>query len=448
MLFTSNVIPLIRALGSSLFSPGLSPRSVDPSRMSACWRMVFGFASHQHTAVSGRNDADHARPRPNDLASGTLGRQAAGCDLRLEKGRTRTPSRPVCVAFAAYSARLPKYNAAFVHDIGKSLERFHAEKMGVRRLGSHGPQISVIGYGGWEAGSPEWGTSPSDADVVAAMRAGFDAGITWVDTAEVYGHGRSEELIGRAVQGRRHIMAFTKVASAPRGSGYDPKAIRRAAERSLRRLGREVIDLYQLHWLDEKDASLEETWAAMAALVDAGLVRWIGVSNFTSHEISRCERIRHVDSLQPHLSMLWQERLPLLSFCARNGTGVIAYGPLAFGLLTGNVTRETTFAEDDWRSGTRGIRAYSQLFAPGRLEANLKVVDALMPVAGRLQISLARLALAWVLHQPGLSGAIVGSRSAQHVRENASASAVNLSPSDLAEIGSIISNRGEVVGGA
>jgi aryl-alcohol dehydrogenase-like predicted oxidoreductase len=275
------------------------------------------------------------------------------------------------------------------------------------------------------------------------MRAGFDAGITWLDTAEIYGHGRSEELIGRAIQGRPDVMTFTKVASAPRGTGFEPASVRRAAEGSLRRLGREAIDLYQLHWLDEGDVALEDTWAAMAGLVDAGLVRLIGVSNFTEDAIARCERIRHVDSLQPQLSMLWQERLPLLLFCAHNGTGVIAYGPLAFGLLTGTITNETKFPEDDWRSGKRGLRAYDQLFAPGRLEANLAVVDALKPIASRLEVSLAQLALAWVLHQDGITGAIVGSRSRQHVRENTAASAVQLSRLDLAEIDSILIGRGE-----
>lgn len=317
--------------------------------------------------------------------------------------------------------------------------------MDFRRLGSDGPSISVIGYGAWEAGAAEWGTSPPDGEILASMSAGFDAGINWVDTAEIYGAGRSEELVGRAIAGRSDVMVFTKVASAPRGSGYEPSDVRRAAEGSLRRLGRDVIDLYQLHWLDEEEVALEDTWAAMAALVDAGLVRWIGVSNFTEEAIARCERIRHVDSLQPHFSMLWQERLPLLASCAANGTGVIAYGPLAFGLLTGTITRETTFSEGDWRSGSRGLRAYDQLFAPGRSEANLAVVDALRLVAERLQLSPAQLALAWVLHQDGIAGAIAGSRSAAHVRENAAASGVRLTASDLVEIDSILQDRGEAV---
>ena len=287
--------------------------------------------------------------------------------------------------------------------------------------------------------------SRAEEEVVAAIRAGFDMGVNWVDTAEVYGDGRSEEVIGRAIQGCPEVMTFTKVASAPRGSGYAPHSIRRAAEASLRRLNRDTIDLYQLHWPDEADASLEDAWGAMADLVSAGLVRWIGVSNFTSELIERCERIRHVDSLQPHLSMLWQERLPLLAFCSGNGTGVIAYGPLAFGLLTGAIERETTFPDNDWRSGGHGLRAYDQLFAPGRFESNLEVVDSLRPIAQRLDVSQAQLALAWLLHRDWLTGVIVGSRSPQHVRENAEASHVKLSTESLAEIDSILQNRAEVI---
>jgi aryl-alcohol dehydrogenase-like predicted oxidoreductase len=317
--------------------------------------------------------------------------------------------------------------------------------MDYRSLGSEGDPISVIGYGAWEAGGQAWGPGPSDDQVIEAMRSGFDAGINWIDTAETYGNGRSEELVGRALRGRPDVMVFTKVASAPRGSGYRPDEIRRAVEASLRRLHKETIDLYQLHWADESTVPLEETWGAMAGLVDAGLVRWIGVSNFTSEQITRCERIRHVDALQPQLSMLWQERRPLLGLCKENGTGVIAYGPLAYGLLTGAITRETVFPEDDWRGGKHGLRAYEQLFAPGRFEANLDVVDALKPLAERLGISLAGLALGWVLHQDGVTGAIAGSRSTRHVRENAAASGVRLSSVDLREIDGILEARGEVL---
>ena len=315
--------------------------------------------------------------------------------------------------------------------------------MELRRLGATGPEISVIGFGAWEAGGIGWGPNPPEDQVLDAIRAGFEAGITWVDTAEIYGGGRSEELIGRAIRDWPDALVFTKVASAPRGTGYRAADIRLAAEGSLRRIGREVIDVYQLHWMDKREAPLEETWGAMAELADAGLVRWVGVSNFDAEGIARCERIRHVDSLQPQLSMLWQERWPLLDLCAGHGTGVVAYAPLAYGLLTGSV-RQTRFAEDDWRGGGHGLRAYDQLFRPDRLERNLAVVEALGSVARRVGVSLPRLALAWVLHQKGVTGAIAGSRSPRHVRENAATSGVGLSSQDIAEIEALLQERGEV----
>lgn len=317
--------------------------------------------------------------------------------------------------------------------------------MEVRPLGSRGPAISVIGYGGWEAGREQWGPSPPDAQVVAAMRAGFESGINWVDTAEIYGKGRSEGLIGHGITGWPDVMVFTKVAPQPRGSGYRPVEIRGAAEASIRRLRRDVLDLYQLHWADERTTSLEETWAAMAGLVDAGLVRLIGLSNVTADQVQRCEPIHHVDSVQPQLSMLWQERLPLVHACERNGTGVLVYGPLAFGLLTGAIGPRTRFSGDDWRAGRQGLRAYDQLFLPERLARNLEVVDALRPVAKRLGISLSQLALAWVLHRHGVSGAIVGSRSEAHVREDAAASSIKIREDDIDAVDEILRRRGEIV---
>jgi aryl-alcohol dehydrogenase-like predicted oxidoreductase len=310
-------------------------------------------------------------------------------------------------------------------------------------LGTQGPPISVVGFGAWEAGGEAWGPDPGEERALEAMHAGFDVGINWVDTAETYGGGRSEEVVGRALTGRYDVMVFTKVAPAPRGSGFDPPSLRRAAVASLKRLQRDRIDLYQLHWPDP-NIPVEETWGALAELVDEGLVGMIGVSNFTMELVERCERVRHVDSNQPQLSMLWQERRPLLRSCKENGTGVIAYGPLAYGLLTGSVTRATVFSDDDWRGGNQGLRAYDQLFAPPRIERNLTVVDDLRPIAEAEGVSLAELALAWVLHQDGVTGVIAGSRSASHVRQNAGAADVELSPEILATIEKLLAERGEV----
>jgi len=309
-----------------------------------------------------------------------------------------------------------------------------------KRLGSAGPEISGVGFGTWEAGGM-WGTNPPDDEIVRAIQAGLDAGMNWIDTAEAYGAGKSEEIVGRAVKRRPDALVFTKVAFAPAGSGYGAADIRRAAEQSIRRLGRDRIDLYQIHG-PSPDFTPEESWAAMAELVDDGLVRWIGVSNFPRELIEACEAIRHVDALQPHFSLLFQQNGDVVRWCEGNGSGVIAYGPLSFGLVTGGITEQTTFGEDDWRSGSFNFippvkTNYEALFEPEARRAQLAIVERLRPVADRLGITRAQLAIAWSLHQPGVTGAIVGTRSQKRAGENAAAGAITLDSKDLEEIGTI-----------
>lgn len=209
--------------------------------------------------------------------------------------------------------------------------------METKKLGSSGPELSVIGFGAWEAGGDAWGANESEDSVIAAMHAALDAGITWMDTAEVYGSGRSEQLVGRAVMGRREdVLIATKVAPQPGGTGFRPDQVPAACEGSLRRLGVEHIDLYQLHWQDGEGVPIEDTWGAMAGLQDAGKVRHLGVSNFDRTLIERCEPIRHVDSLQQEFSLLTLDDRDLIRWCGEVGTGVVSYGPLGFGLLTGS----------------------------------------------------------------------------------------------------------------
>jgi len=259
-----------------------------------------------------------------------------------------------------------------------------------RKLGKDGPEISVIGYGAWEAGVGYHSVNPPDEELIGAMRAAFDHGVTWVDTAEAYGAGRSEELVGQAVAGRDDIMVFTKVIFQPFGSGLDAAGIRAGAEASLRRLGREVLDLYQIH-LPDPQVPVEESWSAMAQLVDEGLVRYIGVSNFPPELVERCEWVRHVDSVQLHFSLLYREDyLSLLPLCQANGIGILAYGPLGFGVLAGTMMPHTRFADDDWRSGNvpLPVPLYQQIFAPGRFEQHLRIVEALRPIAQRTGLSI------------------------------------------------------------
>jgi aryl-alcohol dehydrogenase-like predicted oxidoreductase len=307
--------------------------------------------------------------------------------------------------------------------------------MELRTLGRNGPKISVVGYGAWEAGDAMWGAAGDEHDALAAMHAAVDAGCTWIDTAEAYGDGRSEELVGRLIaeRGREDVMVFTKVAHFV--SGARPQEVRRAIIGSLERLGTDHVDLFQIHWPHD-DVPVEETWGAMAELQDEGLARAIGVSNFDRSLIERCLAVRHVDSVQNQLSLLHpQDAAELIPWLGEQGVGYLAYGPLAFGLLTGAFTTETTFDDGDWRSGTRWqLGYYEELFAPGRFEANLERVEELRPIAERAGVSVATLALRAVLEVPFVSGVIAGSRRPTHVRANAAAGEIVLDHATLAAV--------------
>lgn len=309
--------------------------------------------------------------------------------------------------------------------------------MEMRRLGSAGPEISVIGYGAWEAGGDLWEPGRSDREAVDAMRAAIDAGMNWIDTAEAYGHGHSEELVGEAIRGRRdEVLVFTKVASFI--SGVRPNEIRKAIHGSLSRLGIDHIDLYQIHWPAEDVLRAEEIWATMAELADEGLTRFVGVSNFDRDLIERCMRIRHVDSVQNQFSLLHQrDRDGLLPWLAERGIGYLGYAPLAFGLLTGAITESTRFPEEDWRSGNRNIGYYREYFSPDVVGVHLQRVDALRPVARRLGVPMPTLALRAALEVPGVTGLIAGTRNSRHVLENAGAGSLELDPEVVVEIDEI-----------
>jgi aryl-alcohol dehydrogenase-like predicted oxidoreductase len=308
--------------------------------------------------------------------------------------------------------------------------------MKTRRLGSGGPELSVIGYGAWEAGGQHWGPNPSDDIVIEAMHAAVEAGINWIDTAEVYGQGVSERLVGRAIAGHHdEVLIASKVAPQPEGTGFRPEQVAAACDASLARMGIGHIDLYQLHWPDETGVPIEETWGAMVELERAGKIRALGVSNFDRDLIERCEAIRHVDGLQPEFSMLVLEDRSLIRWCGEQGIGVVSYSPLAAGVLTGAVTAETTFGEGDWRGGAWWE---AEDFAPDELARRLEVVEAMRPIAERVGCSLAQLALAWNLSQPGVTSAIAGSRNPAHVRGNAAAGDIELDETVLQELEALI----------
>lgn len=300
--------------------------------------------------------------------------------------------------------------------------------METRNLGRDGPELSVIGYGSWEAGGTDWGPNASDEVVIAAIRAAIDGGVNWIDTAEVYGRGTAEELVARAIEGHRdEVLIATKVAPIEEGTGLRPDQIRSAIRGSLQRLRSERVDVYQVHWPDE-DVPLEETWGTMADLVREGLVRWIGVSNFERPEIERCLAIHPVTSVQNELSLArLEDRVSgLLAWLQEQEIGYLAFGPLGFGSLTGAVDADTVFDPGDWRHAQRAGDYYEEgPFSPGAYESNLETVTGLRTISAELDIPVPTLALRWVLDQ-GVTAAIVGSRDPDHVRENAGVDAVTL----------------------
>lgn len=309
-----------------------------------------------------------------------------------------------------------------------------------RRLGSTGPEISVIGYGAWEIGGDAYGPNPETSQVINAIHSALDAGMNWIDTAEVYGSGKSEELVGKAIKGRReHVLIASKVAPHPGGTGYEPNNVKKAAKASLKRLKTDHIDLYQLHWKPSDEWPIEDTWGAMKELRDEGLVRFIGVSNFTQQQIERCLAITHCDSLQPQFSMFHRQEEDLISWCGKKGIGVVVYGPLAYGLLSGTMNSSTTFDPDDWRSGKHPEHPYYvELFEPRRFGEHLEVVKELEPIAKERGISVGQLALAWTVARSGVTSAITGSRNADHCRENAVAGSIQLTEHDQAAIDAVL----------
>ncbi|MBM7567438.1 aldo/keto reductase [Paenibacillus sacheonensis] len=311
--------------------------------------------------------------------------------------------------------------------------------MQYRKLGKNGPIISVIGFGSWAIGGAGWASawgSQDDDQSIESIRAALDAGVTFYDTAAVYGLGHSEEVLGQALRGDRdRVIIATKCGlvwdesgSVTRSGAYD--SVIREAEASLKRLGTDVIDLYQVHWPDS-EVPAEETMRAMDKLVQDGKVRYVGVSNYNAEQLRQSLTVRHVDSLQPPYSILRpaaeQELLP---FCQANGIGVVAYSPLTSGLLSGNYTYETTFGEDDWRSRNKAHIGEG-------LRGNVDKAEKLKQVAARFDITLPQLAIAYDLAHPALTSAIVGVRKPSHILGVLPAVDIKLDEATLAEIRAI-----------
>ena len=289
-----------------------------------------------------------------------------------------------------------------------------------KRLGNSDMFLSPLGIGAWAIGGAGWAfswSSQDDRDSIKAIHAALDSGMNWIDTAAVYGLGHSEEVVAQALNGYsgKRPFVFTKCGrnwNQERQIQKDLRAdsIRQECENSLRRLQVETIDLYQIHW-PEPDDSIEEGWSTVYALQKEGKIRWIGVSNFNVQQLMRVQSIAPVTSLQPPYSLVRPEvELETLPYVLQHQIGVLAYSPMGSGLLTGAMSnsRVAGLPPDDWR-----IR--NPQFQEPLLSRNLKLAEKLGDVGARHGRTAGEAALAWVLHQPAITAAIVGIRTPEQV---------------------------------
>ena len=336
-------------------------------------------------------------------------------------------------------------------------------QLSARPLGRTGMDISTVGFGAWAISGAGWryAWGPQDDDEsIAAIRRAVEAGVNWIDTAAVYGLGHSEEIVGRAladIPEADRPLVFTKAGlvwdeadplASPRKI-MRPDSVRREVEASLRRLGVDRIDLYQVHWpgdgapieytgdaqpgeATDQATPIEDYWQVMADLRAEGKVRAIGLSNHDVDQLRRAQQVAHVDAIQPHFSAIDRQAAPEIAWSADNGTGVIAYSPMESGLLTGTWSPERVAAlpDDDWRKTSPTFTT--------ELGRNTALADALRPIADRHDVPPAAVAVAWTLAWPGITGAIVGARRPEQIDGWLPGADLALTPADLDEIGQAI----------
>jgi len=316
-----------------------------------------------------------------------------------------------------------------------------------RQLGPSDVRITPIVLGTWAVGGWMWGGT-EDAAALRAIEAAIDAGVTAIDTAPIYGFGHAEELVGQVIAGKREqVQILTKFGLRWDGAkgeeffdtkGPDGRALKvyRVAaresviaecERSLRRLGIDVIDLYQCHWRDHT-TPVEETMDALSKLLKDGKIRAGGVSNFTAEEIDACRKVFPLASDQPQYSLLSRDiEADIVPLCREHNIGILAYSPLELGLLTGTVSAARKFPSDDLRSG-------SPLFSPANRRKVNDFLDQIRPIAEAHDATLTQLVINWTIHRPGITAALVGARRPDHAKENAAAASFELSEEETARI--------------
>jgi aryl-alcohol dehydrogenase-like predicted oxidoreductase len=307
-----------------------------------------------------------------------------------------------------------------------------------RTLGNSDLRLSPIGFGAWAIGGGNWEFGWGEQDDAESLRTigrAIDSGINWIDTAAIYGLGRSEEVVGKALKGRRDKpYVFTKCSMRwlPDRSIYRSLragSLQEEVENSLRRLQVDSIDLYQIHW-PNPEGEIEEGWETLAKLREQGKVRYIGVSNFSVEQMKRVQKIAPVTSLQPPYSLLRRDiEAEILPFCRQNNIGVINYSPMVSGLLTGKMTAERikSLPEDDWRKR-------SPNFQPPKLEHNLALVEVLREIGREHGVEPGVVAIAWTLRNPAVTAAIVGARRPDQIDGILPAATFRLSEEEIGRI--------------
>jgi aryl-alcohol dehydrogenase-like predicted oxidoreductase len=311
-------------------------------------------------------------------------------------------------------------------------------KFATKALGNSDLHLTPIGYGAWAIGGGNWEFgwgSQDESESIAAIERALDSGLNWIDTAAVYGLGHSEEVVGKALKGRaKKPLVFTKCSMRWDENRKIYRSLKRASleeevNNSLRRLGVDVIDLYQIHWPNPED-EIEEGWETLTKFKEQGKVRYIGVSNFNVAQMKRAQKIAPITSLQPPYSLLRRDiETEILPFCRENNIGVINYSPMVSGLLSGKMTAERVrnLPDDDWRKR-------SPNFQPPKLERNLALAELLREIGRPHGVEPGVVAIAWTLRNPAITAAIVGARRPDQVDDVAPAATFRLSESEALRI--------------
>lgn len=304
--------------------------------------------------------------------------------------------------------------------------------MKLRNLGNSDLQVSAVGLGTWAMGNDFFG-HVEDRQSIDAIQAALDNGVNLVDTAPAYGSGHSEEVVGKAIVGRREgVIIATKVGTYRRGKDFvrdlKPASVRKQLEDSLRRLNVDVIDLYQIHWPDP-GTPLEESLGELAKLKEEGKYRYLGVSNFSIEQMETVRRNMDLTSLQPHFSLL-ERRIEsdILPFCRKNAIGVLGYGTLAGGILTGKFREIPTLPEGDTRD------QFYNFFREPVWTGVQQLIDLLRGIAEKRGVPVAHVATAWAFQQEGMTCTLVGAKNREQAKSNAAAGDLELSTDELSQI--------------